>query len=242
MKKILSDYLNTYTTFPADVYLSKADRKLRHQALKTWADTTFEQMPTCEEVVAFMKDYDYISYQKPFFEKVLFPQIENDIQQENVTGIKFLIDYPTVKHYTNNSSQKLFDAFLNKSYPKYEKIDLINRLLAVEPNHENALFEKYYLSQSWLEFSIHAMPAGILSGKNIDGTGSMDPLYNWLDELIKLSEKFGEDHRALIKLCSVLFPAWEAYLACFESYQGFEDYLIKNNFDDLGGGLYGRNN
>jgi len=231
MKKILSDYLNIYTTFPAEMCLSKPQRTQRHQALKTWIDSTFEEMPTLEEVVNFMKDYDHISYQKPFFEKVLFPQVENDIQHGSVLGIKFLIDYPIVKHYTNNSSRKLFEAFLNKNYPKFDAIDLINQLLTVEPNHEIALFEKHRLLQTWLKFSIHSMPYGILDGKNIDGTGSMEHLYYWLDELKVLSEKLCKDNHELIEECSILFPAWEGYLTCFERHQGFKDFLDQQGIE-----------
>jgi len=227
MTEILADYLDIYRQYPADSFLTKTERKERYERLTIWEQQFYKAMPTLKEVFEFIEQNNHLKYQKPFFVKVLFPRIKDDIENGNIDGIRFLFDYQETYSYTNNHSRIDFIYIFCYEYPKYETIDLANMLLTVEPNHEKAAAHKYRLLHLWLAFSIHEMPWGILDGKNLDGTGSMTQLYNWLNEFTEISEKLGKDDKKLIEECTILYPAWEQYLDCIGDYNGFKDYLEK---------------
>jgi len=211
---VLTDYLNIYTKYPADAFLTKIERKERYEMVTAWEAQYYKTMPTLEEALEFMEQNIHLKYQKPFFTKVVFPQIKDDIESEKVDGIRFLFDYQETYSYSNNHSvTDLINTFCYK-YPKYDTVDLATKLLTVEPNHEKAMAHKYRLLQFWLGFSIHTMPYGILDGKNLDGTGDMAQLYKWLNDFTEISKKLGKDDKMLIEECTILFPAWEQYLDC----------------------------
>jgi len=144
---ILADYLDIYNRYPANTFLSKVDRKERYELLEKWRFTDYQIMPKLGEVIGFMKVNDHLKYQQPFFVKVLFPRIEDDIENGNVEGIRFLFGYQEVYSYTNNSPHwaSFITTFCNEMYPKYESINLANMLLAVEPDHEKALIRNSLL-------------------------------------------------------------------------------------------------
>ena len=193
MKKILSEYLNIYTTFPANTHLSKPQKKLRHQALKTWADTTFDPMPTFEEVVVFMKKYNILKFEKPFLMKVLIPPVAKDVSLGNVEMLKFLfecdeIDEQTL-HDNGYAQRKYYVQMLQEATNwRYSDWELMDMVLTVEPENEIVLKAKYESLARFISYSVHEIPSGVLVGFGGASKNDMPEIFEHLDEFVRISK------------------------------------------------------
>lgn len=226
--KLLNEYLEICSRFSADG-LSKQERKQRHILLSTWDKNVYnEPLPTIEELEEFRKCYGSYCHNPIFVRKAIVRTVQKDIEAEGIGGIRFLFrcfqGHENSYCYTNNALY----IFCETLDFKYQPLQLADKLLKQEPNNEFALQYKYNTLKSFLEFSLHEMPTGILNGMNGADIDDLSEMLLSVDEFQGISARLGKDDKALINECRTLYPAYNEYLQCYTRYNGFEDYLIKN--------------
>ena len=240
MTKILIDYLDIYTKYPADKFLTKLERKERHKRLTTWENEVYKTMPTFDEVVEFIAQNETLKFEKPFLMKVLIPRVKEDVEQGNINALKYLFECDDKERWflhngiKRDYAQKKYyiRMFCDGTDWKYSEEKLADLVLAHEPDNEIVLNEKYKTSKYFLDFSIHEVPWGILADmKNVAGKKTMPHMFNYLEEFAQLSKKLGKDDDIFIDKCDILYKAWEHYLNYINDYTGFKDYLIKHDID-----------
>lgn len=233
MAKILADYLEIYTVYPADAYLSKAQRKARHQALTAWANQKYKIMPTFEEIVAFMAQNETLKFEKPFLMRVLIPRVVEDVELGNTEMLKFLFECDVKEEWLfhnrikRNYVQRKYHVQMLCEATNWEYNDwqLARIVLAKEPENESVMHVLYTGLERFLSYSIHEVPCGILAGINGADKEDMPQMFSNLEEFARLSKKLNKDDRAFIEECYTYYQAWETYLDHIEQYNGFQDYL-----------------
>jgi len=235
MTEILIDYLDIYAKYPADKFLTKVQKKERHNALIDWTKRVYETMPTFEEVVAFMSQNETLQFEKPFLMKVLIPRVKEDVEQENIEALKFLfecndeerkrIDNITVAIGSQSKNYiQMFQEGTNWEYSDWELADMI---LTREPDNKIVIYEKYIGLSDFLWYTIHEVPSGVLVGLSGAEKEAMPHMFKHLREFARLSKKLGKKNDEFIDKCHTFYQAWEQYLNYTSDYNGFEDYLQK---------------
>ena len=226
--KLLNEYLEVCSRFPVDG-LSKPYRKQRHILLSTWEKKVYNgPLPTLEELEEFRKHYGSYCHNPMFVRKVIVKTVQEDIEAGGIEGVRFLFrcfhGHETAYCHTNNALYIFCEALGFKYQPR----QLADKLLKQEPDNEFALQYKYNTLKSFLEFSLHEMPTGILNGMNGASIDDLSEMLLAVDEFQGISARLGKDDKTLINECRILYPAYNEYLQCYARYNGFEDYLIKN--------------
>ena len=111
---------------------------------------------------------------------------------------------------------------------EYQPRQLADKLLDQYPDNEFAIKYKYHTLKYFLEFSLHEMPTGVLNGMDGADIDDISGMLLSVDEFQVISNRLGYDDKALINECRIFYPAYKEYLQCYTQYNGFEDYLIKN--------------
>lgn len=184
-------------------------------------------MPDLDEIMAFMKINNTLKYEQPFILKIMVPCVQSDLDAGSIRAIRFLFDCND-GHRVGTDKDYVY-MFCFDSDTEYRPIDLADMVLAKEPDNEGVLHYKYILLGSFLRYSLHEIPLGVLSG--IDGTKEekMADMNTSLREFVALSERLGKDDKDLIQECTIMYAAYEQYLDHAKNYSNFEDYLIKHN-------------
>lgn len=228
LKRALQEYLDIYTRYPAEAFLSKADRKKRHQLLMQWERDPFEEELSASELVNFMKAHPELKYERPFFKKTA-PCVQGDIEAGKTDALRFLFEYSGGERAGTDRGYVFL--FCEAVGFRYSEAELANMLLAREPEHKGAILCKYRLAKYFLENSIHEAPWGVLYGMNGAEKEHMPSMWQELEEFKELGKKLGLSDLELTERCEICYAAWEAYLNDPKAYDGFADYLEKKCID-----------
>ena len=229
MSDVLSDYLDIYNRYPADVYLSKAQRKSRHSDLMKWAKQEYQAMPNIGEIITFMRTNDTLKYEQPFFLKVVTPCVIKDIGDGKIKSLRFLFECNSMDNHRIGTATDYVNMFCAGTDYQYNSWDLADMVLSHEPDNQIVMYYKYMSLLRFLDYSIHEVPSCVLSG--IDGAEKehMPDINRNLREFATLSKKLGKNNERFIQKCTDIYAAWEQYLGHVEDYNSFYDYLITYN-------------
>lgn len=228
MTDVLSDYLEIYKLYPANAFLSKTQRKERHCALMNWAKQDYQSMPNIEEIIAFININDTLHYEQPFCIKAVVPCVQKDINERNTRAIRFLFECNGKDDGRIGTTRDYTFIFCLETDFQYTQMELVDMVLLKEPDNEIVLYYKYTFLKNRLQFSIHEVPWGVLSGMNGAEKEHLPHMKKELSAFISLSKKLCKGDNELIQECSTMYAAWEQYLDHIEKYRSFEDYLIKH--------------
>ena len=226
---VLANYFEIFSRYPANTFLNKEQRKARHHELMKWVKREYQAMPDIEEIMAFMRINDALKYEQPFFSKVVFPCVRQDLGKGNTQSLRFLFECNGMDACRIGTSRDYVVAFCNETDSKYGSFDLANMVLSNEPESEIVLFYQYRGIKRFLEYSIHEVPYGVLSGISCADKKDMPDMNKTLCDFISVSKKLCKDESHLIQKCGAMYAAWEQYLGHIENYSNFEDYLVKHD-------------
>ena len=85
-----------------------------------------------------------------------------DFENNEIDGIKFLFSCFRGHDRLYNNANSPLSIFCDAIGYKYNPIQLADLVLDVEPENLDVLNFKYYSLKSYLEFSLHEIPSGIL--------------------------------------------------------------------------------
>lgn len=232
MKQVLQDYLEIYQRFPSDNTWNKAEKKERHKQIMEWQKRGYQDMPDIDEIDAFIKENPKLVFEKPFWVKLLVPCVYEDIENGTIKAIRYLFesnqsdDVGNMRDYVN--------IFCEASGWKYSPEQLINIVLEKEPDNQVVLQNKYVRDLNYLSFSVHEIPYGVLNGMNGAEKSSIPLMLEILEGFEEICAKLGRldtEHKNFIDFCRRMYVAWAEYLDKIENYNGFCDYLEKNNIE-----------
>lgn len=232
MKKVLQDYLEIYQRFPSDKTWNKADKKERHKQIIGWQKRDYSDMPKIDEIDAFMKENPELVFEKLFWVKTVVPCVFKDLENGTIDAIKYLFEKNDAADVGN--MRDCVNIFCEASGWKYSPSELINMVLDKEPDNQTVLHNKYIRELQYFSSSIHEVPCGVLNGMNGAEKSAlpvmMDNLADFEDICVKLG-KLDDKHKNFIDLCRRLYVAWGEYLDKINEYNGFQDYLERNNVE-----------
>lgn len=150
------------------------------------------------------------------------------IEAGGIEGIRFLFRCFQGHEGTYCSTNNVLYMFCEALGFEYDPRQLADKLLDLDPDNEFAVKYKYHTLKYFLEFSLHEMPTGVLNGMDGADIDDIPGMLLSVDEFQVISNRLGYDDKVLINECRIFYPAYKEYLQCYTQYNGFEDYLIKN--------------
>jgi len=226
---ILVDYLNIYVRYPADSFSSKTSRKARHYELMNWAKQEYQSTPNIDEIISFMRTNSTLKYEQPFFLKVVTPCVQKDINEGRIESLRFLFECNGMNNHRIGTTIDYVNIFCLGTDYQYNAWDLADMVLSIEPDNQTVMYYKYISILHFLDYSIHEVPMGVLSGIDSAEKEHMSGMNRNLREFITLSKKLGKNDENFILKCTIIYAAWEQYLDNTQKYYSFEDYLVKHN-------------
>ena len=88
MTEILSDYYDFYTRYSKE-YLSKIEKKQRHIDLMEWQKKEYNELPTLDEIIDFIKDKENLKSDVVFLKNTLIKRVIEDINNNNLDSLKY---------------------------------------------------------------------------------------------------------------------------------------------------------
>jgi len=223
MSDVLTDYLALYNRYPVDIILSKAQRKSRHIELTNWAKQDYQAMPNIDEIITFMRTNDTLSYEQPFFIKVIVPCVLKDIGNGKIESLRFLFECNGIDYYKGTTTDYVNLLCVGTNYKYDNTLEFADMVLLHEPDNQVVLNYKYMALLRSLDYFLHEVPSAVLCNKE-----TVPHMLKKLNEFAIVSEKIGKYDGRLIQKWGDIFTAWEQFLGNEESYSNFEDYLIKH--------------
>lgn len=232
MNKVLAEYISICSKFRKDG-LSKPERKQRHALLSEWTKNIhMDEMPTLVELCKFQDCYGELCYNTLFIKFVIVPVVAADFENDGIDSIKFLFSCFRGHDRLYNDANSPLSIFCDAIGYKYNPMQLADKVLETEPENLDVLNFKYYTLKSYLEFSLHEMPSGILDGMNGASVSAIPDMLHIVDEFQYLSERLSQnDDSTLIADCRKFYLAYEGYLKNLDSFKDFADYLNRNGIE-----------
>ena len=232
MNKVLVEYISICSQFRKDGF-SKPERRQRHAMLSEWAKNIHTaEIPTLVELCKFRDCYGELCYNNYFIKSIIIPVVAADFENNRIDGIKFLFSCFRGHDRLYNDANSPLSIFCDYIGYKYDSLQLADIVLDVEPENIDVVNFKYYTLKSYLEFSLHEIPSGILDGMNGVSVSAILDMLHIVDEFQYLSERLSlNDDSALIADCRKFYHAYEGYLHNLDSFKNFADYLNKNGIE-----------
>ena len=223
MSNVLSDYLEIYSRYPADAFLSKAQRKFRHNELMKWTKQEYQPMPNIGEIKDFMRINSTLRYEQPFFLKVIVPCVLRDIGNGEIESLCFLFECNGMDYHKGTTTDYVNLLCVGTNYKYMDTMEFVDLVLSHEPNNNVVLNYKYMELLCGLDFCLHEVPWAVLCERE-----TVPEMRKRLNEFASVSKKIGKYDGGLIQRWGDIFTAWERYLDNRGGYNCFEDYLIKH--------------
>ena len=173
-----------------------------------------------EEVIEIIESLSEkkITIRHPLFLYVLYPVLAMEVELNSIKAIKSLLFL--VKYYGN--CEKL------TGDPKFSYWNLLTKGLALDPD-DRWLLNLYEKTQkSYLEYTLHELPSGVLYDANSADSGQCDELLAELCRYEEVCKKLEIDEQELIKECKFYYTSYKTYLGNRINYKNFESFLQKN--------------
>ncbi|HSY61141.1 MAG TPA: hypothetical protein VK796_04650 [Cytophaga sp.] len=146
-----------------------------------------------------------------FFDAILYPTIKKEIESENFHAIKLLLQF-------NTSLVK----FIDKTYSSY---DLLKKGLSINPNDIDLLTIFKNNAQTYIQYTIHEVPAGVLYANTGITAEKCDDLIEYLEEYKDACSKLNIADSELIQKAESYYHSYKNYLLNKDKYEDFEHYL-----------------
>lgn len=222
MNKMLKDYLAIFDEFPKTAYLTKAQRQEHHQALLNFDKTTYYEAVGIDELMAFIALHHHqIMIDNPIFFKKIIPILHQNIQADGVFALQFLTS--TTFGYLFGIYQHCCDEL---GITPYNYLQILDKLLVLEPNNLLAQEQKYELLYNRIALSIHEVPSGVLFGANSASIDDTYVLLKELNEFEQYTKSINKYKPPLIDEARFYYLAWIEYLNSTQTLN-FLEYLQK---------------
>ena len=210
MNSCLKEYLSIFEKYPKKTYLTKQQRKERHTLINMWRNKIFQELPSINELIEFIKEYkEEKIISKEFFEKL------QSVWMKELDGYEFpklLIEMDIL--------EMLYGLNVNGFY-------VAEQVLRCNPNHRKALVYKFNILYNSHDFSLHELPWGVLVN------GTLEEELRSVDEMEEMGEKLkikNEYFKKLIDNCRFYYPLWFEYLSGSKK-DNFESFLLSKGID-----------
>lgn len=222
MNKMLKDYLAIFDKFPKTAYLTKAQRQERHQALLNFDKTTYYEAVGIDELMAFIAlHHNIIMIDNPLFFKKIIPTLHHNIQTGGVVALQFLSS-TTFGHLFGIYQHACCDIGVKP----YDNLQILDKLLSLEPDNLFAQEQKYELLYNRIALSIHEVPSGVLFGENSASIDDTYVLLKELNEFEQYTKSINKYKPPLIDEARFYYLAWIEYLKSTQTLN-FLEYLQK---------------
>ena len=155
----------------------------------------------------------------PLFRRVLMPALRDGYRRHLPGYARWLAGFSNLLFHTPQWDSE-------RDGPA-TALALLRRALQDDPH--DALARKSLVEEmaTWLDYSVHEVPWGVLSGTNGATRDDMTDLQVALAEFVQLAGAAGlsEQYEDLVAECSLHFRAYEHYLAFSDRYESYEAYL-----------------
>lgn len=212
MKAIFSEYIQ--------IHLDKGSiRDLRNAKIKQLLVSHDLSDISIEELVAFEQELDKlkINFTFPFFEKVYFPLLEKGFKNGELAAIKLMLKHISIVYQIERKRETSF----------YSEFALIDKGLEICPFNQELLLTKERCLESYLDFTIHEVPYGVLYGMDGASPDECLKLLDTLEEYKELCHTLGVDRDDLIAECYFHYQHYYIYLQDQQKYSSYEQYLKK---------------
>lgn len=156
----------------------------------------------------------------PLFEKVVFPVVFAGFKQKTPNTARWLAGYSHLIYKSKKVRAELGAEFTEDYFLRK----------AIEHDPEDTLSKRKYISviAHQLEYSIHAVPSGVLWGNKGASLEECEELILSLAEFknILLSFPPNEEYEELVKECSSHFSEYKKYLINYDSHESYSVYLL----------------
>lgn len=224
MKKMFQDYLAIFNKFPKTAYLTKAQRKERHQAFLDFDKTTYHDPIGMDELMAFIALHHHlIMIDNPIFFKKIIPTLHQNIQTGGIFALQLL---------TSTTFGYLFDMYQHGcdelGITSYDYLQILDKILTQEPHNLLAQEQKYELLYNHIALTIHEVPSGVLFGANSASIDETDVLLKELNEFEQYTKSINKIKPPIIDEARFYYLAWIDYLQSTENLN-FLEHLQKHH-------------
>ncbi|MDO1451681.1 hypothetical protein Q0590_35740 [Rhodocytophaga aerolata] len=212
MKAIFWEYIQ--------IHLDKGlIRDLRNAKIKQLLQSQDLSDIKVEELVAFEQELDKlkINFTFPFFEKVYFPTLEKGYKAGELAAIKLMLKHISI----------IYQIERKRETSSYSEFALIDKGLEICPTDQELLLTKERCLESYLDFTIHEVPYGVLYGMDGASPDECLKLLDTLEEYKELCHTLGVDRDDLIAECYFHYQHYYIYLQDQQKYTSYEQYLKK---------------
>ena len=225
MTEILSDYYDFYTRYSKE-YLSKIEKKQRHIDLMEWQKKEYNELPTLDEIIDFIKDKENLKSDVVFLKNTLIKRVIEDINNNNLDSLKYTFSLVDEDHI--GYSIDPINLICEETDFIYTRIELADKVLENDEKNQHALRYNYKLLEKFIGNSIHELPSGVLYGNDGASIEELEEMQKDLFDFKDLSNKLEKSNDDFIDFCFRIYNAYGDYLINRESYKGFVEYLEKH--------------
>ena len=219
MSNILSEYYDFYKKYSLE-YISKIEKKERHIDLMEWQKKEYDELPTLDEIIDFMKDKETLKTDVVFLKKVLVKRVVEDIKENNLDSLKYSFENIHPIHLICEGTNY------------YTEIELADMILSKDHENKNVLNYKYNLLSRYIANSIHELPCMVICGMDGASLDQLEEMKKDLDTFKCLSKKLEKDNDGFVDFCFRIYNAYGDYLLNLKLYKNFDEYLEKHKISD----------
>ncbi len=225
MADVLKDYLDIISKYSQNNSISKRDRKNRHNEMSKWLKNEYCAPVEVAELNRFLNKNPNLVIVRQFVIKVVVPCVKNDMENGCIEGITLLFEkghsgvFPHRRIYPDD----WVHIFCKETNGIHSSKELVDMILAKDPQNCSALEYLYCLYKGIVEYSLHELPWGIVTECE-----TVSEMLEILEELPNICEKLGLDEKEYIAHCKRIYLGYEDYIQNKDHYSEFEEYLIKN--------------
>lgn len=158
----------------------------------------------------------------PLFAQVLYPVLKREIESGNMAALKVLLRYaPLLNRYYA----------MSKFSDGESEWTLVERYLQYDPDDSEVLQHKEALLRSFLRYSIHELPHGVLYDQNGANAEQCLELLDLLEDYTRTCQKLRLDHSADIHYYTTHFQGYRDYLLHRALYTNYLDYIQQHHLE-----------
>ncbi|NML64751.1 hypothetical protein HHL22_05980 [Hymenobacter sp. RP-2-7] len=214
-KELITRYSDSETKYPLKAERNKKLDELLRDLHIGKSNFTLQEI---EEVITKLLSKK-LTIRMPLFAQILYPVISQGIKNKEVKAIKlFLSLIQQVYQYQNFTKEHIYDSN-----------SLIQQGLQIDPSDKELLTLQESNIRSYLLYTLHELPIGVLYGQNGASIQECSELLEYLVEYRQLCNKLQLDNSDLINKCKFYYSSYKYYLTNRPLYTDFNDYLAKHS-------------
>jgi len=210
-----------------DYELAPLTREERLSLIEILIDEILLENWDFNDVVILIKKIEEkdLYIRQPLFEKIIYPILINEIEEENVEAIKCLIKL----------EPNLFAYQRKHQINEYTTWNLIEKGLEFDKSDKELLVKYEQLLRFWLDYTIHHIPDFLIFNDFEEiNPERCDELLNLLETYKNTCQKLDlekDEYRInLIEECNFHYRNYKVYLEKADKYKNYRDFLNKKTF------------